>query len=97
MHRRGDFILPVEVEVRFDDGATVREKWDGRDRWVRYTYDRKARAVSAQVDPEGKVWLDRSILNNGLAIAADPRATRKLANRWLFLTQLLGQCLAWLA
>jgi aminopeptidase N len=97
VHRRGDFILPVEVEVRFDDGDTVREKWDGRDRWVRYTYDRKSRAVSAQVDPEGKVWLDRSLLNNGLAIASDSRATRKLANRWLFLTQLLGQCLAWLA
>jgi Peptidase family M1 domain len=97
VHRRGDFILPVDVEVRFDDGDRVREKWDGRDRWVRYTYDRKARAVSAQVDPEGKVWLDRSLLNNGLAIAADARATRKLSNRWLFLTQLLGQCLAWLA
>jgi Peptidase family M1 domain len=97
VHRRGDFVLPVEVEVRFEGGDRIRESWDGRDRWIRYSYDRKTPVVSAQVDPEGKVWLDRNLLNNGLAVAADGRATRKLSNRWLFLTQLLGQWLAWLA
>jgi aminopeptidase N len=43
IQRKGDFILPVEVEVRFDNGDRVREKWDGRDRWVRFSYDKKAK------------------------------------------------------
>ena len=28
--RRGDGIFPVDVLVVFDDGETVRERWDGR-------------------------------------------------------------------
>jgi len=32
VHRKGDFIFPVDVVVKFDDGETVREQWDGRDR-----------------------------------------------------------------
>ena len=42
LHRKGDFIFPVTVEMKFDDGSTIRENWDGVDRWTRYTYVKKA-------------------------------------------------------
>ncbi len=29
LHRKGDFILPVTVEIVFDDGTRLRERWDG--------------------------------------------------------------------
>ena len=40
LHRKGDFILPVTVEIVFDDGTKLREHWDGVDRWTRFTYTR---------------------------------------------------------
>jgi len=97
VRRRGDFVFPVEVEVKFDNGKKVRERWDGRDRWVRYTYTEKARIVSAEVDPEHRVWLDRDFYNNSRTVEASPGASRKLAAYWLFVWQFVAQMLAWLA
>ena len=97
VHRKGDFIFPVEVEIKFSNGEKVRERWDGRDRWVRFTYERKARVVSAELDPDHKIPLDRDFFNNSKTEAPDSRAKRKLATYWLFVTQGMAQLLAWLA
>ena len=64
MQRRGNFDLPVVLEAKFDDGSTVRERWDGKDRWHRFAWDRKAKLVSAEVDPDHGYWLDRDPFNN---------------------------------
>jgi hypothetical protein len=96
VHRKGDFIFPVETEVRFDDGEAIREKWDGHDRWVRYTYMKKAKIVSAEVDPDHRVLLDTDFFNNSQTAEPNPGATRKLETYWLFVTQLFSQLLAWL-
>jgi hypothetical protein len=75
----------------------VREKWDGRDRWVRFSYDKQAKILSAEVDPDHKVWLDRDRFNNSQTAEPDRAATHKLATYWLFASQMLAQLLAWLA
>jgi peptidase M1-like protein len=97
LHRKGDFVFPVEVEIKFDNGEKVREHWDGRERWVRYSYEKKAKVVSAEIDPDHKVWLDRDFFNNSRTEEPNRRATLKIANYWLLLTQFFGQLLAWLA
>jgi hypothetical protein len=97
VRRLGDFIFPVEVEIKFDNGETLREKWDGKDRWTRFTYEKKAKVVSATVDPGRKIPLDRNLFNNSATREPDPAATRKLANVWRVLVQMLAQALAWLA
>ncbi len=96
IHRKGDFIFPVDVQVKFDNHETVNEHWDGRDRWIRYTYDKPAKVVSAEIDPEHKVWLDRNFFNNSMTEKDDTRATRKLNDLWIFGTECLSQLLAWL-
>lgn len=96
VQRKGDFILPVIVEVKFDDGAVVHETWDGKDRWVRYTYDRPARVVSAEIDPQQQVPLDKDPLNNSRTVDGHPGAAHKLANFWLVLTQWFSQLATWL-
>ncbi len=97
IHRKGDFQMPVDVAVKFDNGDVVREHWDGQDRWIRYTYDKKAKVVSAEVDPDHKIWLDRNFFNNSKTAEPDSKATLKLGNYWTFITQLFGQILAgWL-
>ena len=97
VHRKGDFIFPVEVVIRFDNGDVVTEHWDGKDRWVRYTYDKKAKLVSAQIDPGNAVLLDRNLFNNSYVQQEDPRARWKIVSYWTWITQMLTQCLAWLA
>ncbi len=97
VRRLGDFVFPVEVEIKFENGETIHEKWDGKERWVRFTYEKKSRVSSATVDPGRKVLLDRNLFNNSRTREPDGRATRKLANVWRVFVQMLGQALAWLA
>lgn len=98
VHRKGEFVLPVEVEVKFDDGSRLRERWDGKDRWTRFSYDKKAKLISAEVDPEHKVWLDVDFFNNSrLASMSSGSARRKIANYWMSFWELVAQALGWLA
>jgi Peptidase family M1 domain len=96
LHRKGDFIFPVEAEIKFDNGESDRVRWDGRERWVRYVYTKKAQVVSVQIDPDYRVTMDRNYLNNSQTDGAHHLAVAKLTTYWTFFTQFLGQMLGWL-
>lgn len=91
--REGEIKFPVEILVRFNNGDSVREKWDGEDRYCVFTYKRPSSVASAQVDPEHKVWLDINFLNNGRTVSNQDSAPSKYAWRWLFWMQNLLQFL----
>lgn len=95
IHRKGDFVIPVDVAIKFDNGETVREHWNGQDRWIRYTYQRKAKVVSAEVDPDHKLFLDRNNFNDSHTADANSGPANKLTNYWRFINQLFAQVLAW--
>ncbi|HMD42969.1 MAG TPA: M1 family metallopeptidase [Candidatus Acidoferrum sp.] len=97
VHRKGDFIMPVTLEVKFDDGETVRDSWDGVDRWHRYTWQKKAKLVSAEIDPDHAIWLDHDVFNNSWLHDGDGHATGKIAGYWMVATQWFAQFLSWLA
>ena len=92
--RIGSGYFPVDVLVTFSDGHQERERWDGRARWQTFTYDRPARAVSAQIDPERVLLLDTTFTNNSRALEpAGPRAATKWSLRWMvWLQDLLMTC-----
>jgi len=94
LYRKGDFIFPVTLQVKFSNGETLREHWDGRDRWVRYMYDRNAQVESAEIDPDHQVLLDADVFNNSKTITAHSIASNKISNYWLFVTQWLGQMMS---
>jgi hypothetical protein len=95
IHRKGEFVLPIDVEIKFDNGDKVREHWDGQDRWVRYEYRKKAKLESVEVDPDHKVEFDRNNFNNSRTAEAHRAPARKLIHYWEFLSQLFSQLLAW--
>jgi hypothetical protein len=95
LHRKGDFILPVTVEITFDDGTRQREQWDGVDRWTKFTYARNAKIISAEIDPDHIVPLDSNLFNNSYTTTRNPIPTRKLTNIWLSFNQLVAQLIAW--
>jgi Peptidase family M1 domain len=96
VQRKGEFTFPVDLVVKFDDGYTTTEHWDGQDRWVRYQYDRKAKIESAQIDPQNQITLDRNFFNNSYVKKSNAFALYKLRNMWLFSSEWLSQLLAWL-
>jgi Peptidase family M1 domain len=96
LHRKGDFVFPVDLKVNFDDGSSTVEHWDGRDRWVRYTYEREAQVESAEVDPGQRIGLDRNFFNNSYSVHGDDRATHKLLNIWVFANEWISQLIAWI-
>jgi hypothetical protein len=97
LHRKDDFVFPVAAEIKFDNGETLHEKWDGKDRWVRFVYHKKAQVDSVQIDPDYQVVADRNYLNNSRVTESQHKATSKIATYWTFLTQFLAQFVSWLA
>jgi len=96
VHRKGDFIMPVDVQMHFKNGEAVMEHWDGKDRWIRYTYDRPDEIVSAEIDPQHQVLLDRDLFNTSRTTRGSRKAFQKLNNLCTFFDQWIGQILAWL-
>ena len=97
LHRKEDFVMPVEVEIKFSNGEKLREHWDGQSRWTKFTYQKKAKITSAELDPDHTVQIDRNNFNNSYVVEANPKATHKLSMYWLFVTQWIGQAIAWWA
>ncbi len=96
VHRIGGFVFPTDLEVKFDDGEVAHETWDGHDRWVRYTYVKPARIISAEIDPEHKILLDRNFYNNSYTVRADARPRNKLTVWGTFVREWVFQLCAWL-
>jgi hypothetical protein len=88
VRREGDGLFPVDVLVTFADGSRALERWDGRERWKLFAFDRTSAAVSAEIDPDRILLLDFNRVNNSRAITpATPKAARQWAGRWLIWLQ----------
>jgi hypothetical protein len=91
VRRLGGLRAPVEVEVRFEGGERVTERWDGEGAWRRFRYERPFRVAAARVDPRGLLALDRVASNNGRALSPDRRpVARHGARVLLWLQQVLA-------
>jgi hypothetical protein len=97
VHRKGEFVMPIEVEVRFDNDEKVREHWDGQSRWTRFSYVKKAKVASVEIDPDHTIYIDHDNFNDSLVVDPNPKATHKLSTYWLFVTQWMSQAMAWWA
>jgi aminopeptidase N len=97
VHRKGEFVMPIEVEVKFDNDENIREHWDGQSRWTRFSYVKKAKVASAEIDPDHTIYIDHDNFNDSLVLDPNPKATHKLSTLWLFVTQWMSQAMAWWA
>jgi len=82
--RYGEAVFPVDVLVTFENGETARERWNGRDRWTLFRYQKPLRAVSAQVDPDRVLLLDVNYTNNSYTLKPmGAEAARKWSLAWM--------------
>ena len=94
VRRYGEATFPVDVLVTFKNGERATERWDGRDRWALYTYDRPAQALSAEVDPNRVLLLDVNMTNNSRTLEPKgPAAATKWSLKWMVWLQ--DQLLSW--
>ena len=90
VRRRGEAV-PQTLLVRFADGSSETVKWDPQkgERWERFVWQKPARAVSAELDPERKHLLDTNKLDDSRTVKADGAASR----RWTFDLAALAQAI----
>src|SRR5262249_35025850 len=87
--RDGEASFPVDMKMTLDNGEVVRERWDGRERWVRYDYTRASKAKSVEIDPEHKVLLDASVADNSWVAKPDLLPFAKWGSNLLFWVQMV--------
>jgi hypothetical protein len=89
--------LPVEVELRFSDGAVLLDAWDGRSTWRAYRAVRSAQLEEVRIDPERKIAVDLHAENHDLRRAPDRRFVWDWAG-WLgaLASWLMAGLLAWI-
>lgn len=75
--RQGEMILPVQVEIIFENGQSQMEYWDGRSRSHEFSYLTDSPIQSVEIDPENKIWLDRNLINNSLTSQPNRFGVRK--------------------
>ncbi|MBS2019787.1 MAG: M1 family metallopeptidase [Deltaproteobacteria bacterium] len=62
--RRGDLVLPVDIELIAEDGTRTRVPWDGATDWIRVPYNGSSPLRAVVVDPDTKVLLDQNPEND---------------------------------
>jgi Peptidase family M1 domain len=85
--RHGSLELPVQIELRLEDGRRERRSWDGEGTRYIVSYEGTSPLVGVTVDPESRVLLDDNLLNNA-ASRQDQGAPRSL-ERLLYAAELL--------
>ncbi|MCX6550819.1 MAG: M1 family metallopeptidase, partial [Acidobacteria bacterium] len=88
VRRYGEAVFPVDVLVRFTNGEKVRERWNGRDRWTAFSYERKAGVADVVVDPDQVLLLDINRTNNSCTtVPMAAPAARKWSLKWMLWLQ----------
>jgi hypothetical protein len=78
--RRRGADVPQKLVVTFADGSKEFKFWSGEERWHTFEWSTGVKAVSVQLDPEGKHLLDVSKLDDSRTVKKDGSASR----RWTF-------------
>jgi hypothetical protein len=68
--------VPQTLEVRFADGTSKTVRFDGPRAWQRFSWVTGSKAVSAQLDPGNRIYLDANKLDDGRTLKADASAAR---------------------
>ena len=91
--RRGSLRLPLDVELRFEDGTSEKRTWSPAEQassaWLRIELSGRPKLVAAVLDPARKYALDADLSDNQWFSSRDAlvplRWGERVFNRWLHL------------
>lgn len=87
--RRKGADVPQSLQVTFADGSRKVVRFDGTQAWRRFQWITPSKGVSAQLDPQRKVYLDRDKLDDGRTLKPDAAVARSWTGRFATLLQSL--------
>jgi len=87
IERLADGRLPVEIQVTFSSGQSIRERWEGLEKYNLLEYRRRDFVVVAEVDPDRKIQLDRQFSNNSRSAEFQNAGVNRLWFQFLFWIQ----------
>jgi hypothetical protein len=65
------------LRVKFADGSVETVRWDADEKWRKFSWVKPAKAVSAELDPQRRHFLDVSKLDDSRTIEPDASASRR--------------------
>lgn len=77
---RNDIYLYTDKEI-------LKQKWDGKERWKKFTFETKSKVIAAEIDPYRKNLLDINFANNSYTVDSRIWASWSLAIRVFFWVQ----------
>ena len=83
MYRLEEVKIPVTIKVMFSDGSSKLYEWDGQERSSEIVITSPLKIVSAEIDPERKIYLDKNFLNNTLSVEKSNSSVRKIMVQWV--------------
>lgn len=83
LHRVGEMKFPIEILIQFDDGSHILENWDGQARTHAFVYEGSRKIECVEIDPERKIYIDKTFLNNSLTTGTQRRSVRKYFSQFL--------------
>ncbi|MFK7935201.1 MAG: M1 family metallopeptidase [Saprospiraceae bacterium] len=96
INRLGELQFPLEVEIRFADGTTKMEKWDGQARSHEFSYTGTNRIIAAYLDPNENIYMDKNFLNNSRTLEPETSAIWKYVSKFMTYLQHTLQTVAML-
>lgn len=87
--------VPVDIEMRFKDGSSQRERWDDKNggHWQRFHIERSSELVEVRIDPDHKIEIADPTTNAERIYgdaAASLRAGARVSSWAQFLMQMVG-------
>ena len=75
--------VPVEIETRYADGSSRRDRWTptAGERWHRLTIERSSELVEVAIDPDGALPMQRDPLALRRRLDGDSAAATRAAAR----------------
>jgi hypothetical protein len=94
VHRKGDFVFPVDVQVKFENGETATENWTAKT--VAPVLLSEELADPFRANRSGVCHSSRQGFYNNSVLKPGDHAARNKRTYWIVFVQFLSQLLAWL-
>lgn len=94
LRRLGEVILPVDVEVEFEDGEKKTFVWSGVESYRDFHFEKKV--IACHLDPERKLYIDINLINNSKRLNNSSWIGKKVGVKTVYWIQNLLQSFAFL-
>ncbi len=87
IRRKGNFHVPIQIKIEFENDSSVVKTWDGISPWKKWTFRTHQKLAYVDIDPLHKIWLDENVVNNSWEAKGQKQAVNRLSLRVLFWIQ----------